>query len=226
MTSPDSGSNWNVGTPHTIQWVSPAGVSTHNLELSYSTDSFVSSTYVTTVVNSGSSNSWTWPSVPNRLSSNVKVKVRDLVNSSYQGVSETFSIILPTIALTSPNGSENWVKSSLHDITWDTTGGAISGNLALLYSRDNFVSDSTVIDTIVPNSGIYQGWTVPNLSYNASFPPYRIKVKIRDDSSAGNYGTLLSDNSDNYWEASPSSLTLYCIRRMAERYGGWVKRGG
>src|SRR5207247_1009029 len=88
------------------------------------------------------------------------------------------------LALTSPNGGEQWTVGSVHPVTWTSTGSV--ANVKLEYSKDDFVT-STVIVASTPNTGSYT-WTVPD-AISAT-----VKVRVTDvadpnasDSSDANF---------------------------------------
>jgi Leucine-rich repeat (LRR) protein/protocatechuate 3,4-dioxygenase beta subunit len=63
-----------------------------------------------------------------------------------------------TITLTSPNGGENWLVESLHDLTWTTSGDV--GDVKIEFSTDNGSNWSTIISSTA-NTGSYN-WIVTN----------------------------------------------------------------
>jgi len=65
---------------------------------------------------------------------------------------------VPTLAVISPNGGENWVVDSSHSINWTTTGTV--GNVKIEYTKNNGSSWTTIISSTA-NTGSYS-WTVPN----------------------------------------------------------------
>jgi len=65
-------------------------------------------------------------------------------------------IVDPPLALTSPNGGENWVAGSTHPITW-TSNGSIA-NVKIEFSSDNGASWTTVVAS-TPDTGSYP-WMV------------------------------------------------------------------
>lgn len=72
-------------------------------------------------------------------------------NNSY------FSIVPEELAVTSPNGGENWVRGTVHEITWVTTGSPG------VYVRIELLKGgvlSRVIASSAPNKGAYS-WVVP-----------------------------------------------------------------
>jgi len=64
----------------------------------------------------------------------------------------------PVITVTSPNGGENWIVGSTHNITW-TSSGSIA-NVQVDYSTDNGSSWNSITASTT-NDGSYP-WTVPD----------------------------------------------------------------
>ena len=69
-----------------------------------------------------------------------------------------FQNLIVGLTLTSPNGGENWVVGSSHNITWTSSG--TSGNVQIEYSI-SLGKSWTNITTSTPDDGSYT-WTIPN----------------------------------------------------------------
>ena len=79
-------------------------------------------------------------------------------NGGYDTYITKFSLA-PMLSLTSPNGGEEWVFGTTHDITWTSDN---VGDIQLVYSTDGG-ANWTIIDTGVDAlSGNYE-WTVPEI---------------------------------------------------------------
>ncbi|RKY40898.1 MAG: hypothetical protein DRP76_00975, partial [Candidatus Omnitrophota bacterium] len=184
VTSPNGGETWNATGTYDITWTSVGGVS-DNLLLEYSTDSGSTwDTIATAVINSGS---YSW-SLPDIISSNCLVRITDSNRVEVFDTSDAeFSIIAPSITVTSPNGGEEWVVGTTQDITWTSTGsdvGAVSNNLTIEYSTDGGNSWIT-INTEQQNDGAYS-WTIPDN------PSTTCRVKIYDADRPATFD--ISDN--------------------------------
>jgi hypothetical protein len=180
VTAPNGGEVWPVGSTQTISWVS--GGTIPNVKIEYSRDDFATSTLITasapSVSNVGGSFAWT---VPDAISSTVKVRVSDVNNSAVGDVSDAAFSIRAGFAMTAPNGGERWITNEDRSITWTTQGTV--GNVKLEYSVDNFAT-ATVIVASTPNSGSYT-WAVPDLpTVNVSNPnlrnPRATRVRVSD----------------------------------------------
>ncbi len=123
-----------------------------------------------TTANDGSF-SWTVPAtIPS--GSDYKVKIKSLVNSSYDFSDGNFTVQENPNALsvTSPNGGGIWAKGSSYAITWNT--GGLGGNVAIALYRSG-VPACTVTGTTA-NDGYYS-WTVPTAVPSGS--DYKVKIK-------------------------------------------------
>jgi len=155
VTSPNGGENWSVESSHDITWTTSGNVG--NVKIEYTTDNGSSwSNIISSTANTGSYN-WT---VANTLSSQCLIKISDANIVSLSDTSDgTFSISeLTTITVTSPNGGENWLLGSNHEITWTSSGTV--GNVKIEYSPDNG-ANWTEITADTENDGSYT-WTLPN----------------------------------------------------------------
>src|SRR2546425_330455 len=194
VTTPNGGDAWKINTTQTIAWTTSGTIA--NVKLEYSKDNFVADIRVITastpnVSNVGGSFAWT---VPDAISSTVKIRVSDVNNSAVADVSDANFAIRAGFTVTAPNGGERWITNEDRTITWTTLGTV--ANAKLEYSVDNFAT-STVIAASVPNTGSYV-WAVPDLpTVNVSNPnlrnPRATRVRV-SDADAGH--PAASDASD------------------------------
>jgi hypothetical protein len=98
----------------------------------------------------------------------------------------------PFIAVTSPNGGEDWMKDDFYPITWNAEGDLNTTAVQLAYTTDNGATWTAIADWIA-NTGYYN-WTVPNVDT----PSALIKVTITDV-----YGNEASDTSDASFAIDP-----------------------
>src|SRR5207253_3043470 len=110
---------------------------------------------------------WT---VPNNISTTVRVRVSDVSNSDAFATSNTNFKIRGAFTLTAPNGGEVWTVGESRTITWTTTGTI--PNVKLEYSKDNFTTP-ILIAASTTNTGSF-AWTVPN-DISAT-----VKVRVAD----------------------------------------------
>ncbi|HVP35687.1 MAG TPA: cohesin domain-containing protein [Terriglobales bacterium] len=114
----------------------------------------------------------------------------------------------PTITVTSPNGGENWIVGSSHNITWTTSN--YNANVKIEYSTNAGSTWSTVIAS-TSNTGTYS-WTIPNA------PTTQARARVSDaatgtptDMSDANFSisatptiTMTSPNGGENWCAGSS----------------------
>ncbi len=92
-------------------------------------------------------------------------ELRDCDNNSLpSGIGTAASVDIdntaPTVAVTSPNGTEFWAVASSHDITWTASDNASVASIDLAYSTDGGATYPNAIATGLSNSGTYS-WTIP-----------------------------------------------------------------
>jgi hypothetical protein len=188
ITSPNGAESWEVGKVYNITW-NKTGRLYSTVDLYYSTDG--GGSWI--AISSGQTNSGTYVwTVPDAVGTQVKVKVieagvpaaRDTTAKVEDASDANFSIIEPTITITSPNGAETWAYGDTRNITWTTTG-TVSNNLLLEYSKDD--TNWITIATAEANDGIYS-WILPD------DPAQTVKVRITD-----NNRTQIKDTSNNYF---------------------------
>lgn len=100
----------------------------------------------------------------------------------------------PSVTVISPNGSENWIASSLQNIRWTSND---VNNIKIEYSTNNGTNWSTVIASTPASGGTYS-WTIPNT------PTTQGRVRISDAANAS-----VNDISDNAFNIlPPQSITV------------------
>lgn len=155
VTAPNGGETWTTGSVQNITWVRTGVV--NNVKLEYSTNNGTAwSTIIASVPGVPSTYAWTVPSTPTtqgrvRVSWTDSASINDISNSP-------FTISVGTIAVTAPNGGENWPTGGLRNITW-TRSGAVN-SVKLEYSTNNGTAWSTIIASVPAVPSTY-AWTVP-----------------------------------------------------------------
>jgi YVTN family beta-propeller protein len=153
VTSPNGGENWMVGSAQNITWTSIGTVG--NVKIEYSTNNGTNWTEITASTVNDGTHPWT---VPDTVSSQCLIRVSETGGSPSDISDSVFSIVpIPTITVISPNGGENWMVGSVHNITWTTTG--IVGNVKIEYSVNNGENWSEIIAS-TGNDGSFP-WTIP-----------------------------------------------------------------
>lgn len=101
--------------------------------------------------------------------------------------------VTPSISVTSPNGSENWLVGSTHNITWSTVGSV--GNVKIDLMKGG-IFDRVIVSSV---SGSSYSWSIP--SGVASGNDYKIKVTSTTNSS-------VSDSSNSNFTISTPGITI------------------
>ena len=170
VTTPNGGENWLSNSQQNITWTSQ---NITNVSIEYSTNNGSSwMSVISSIPATAGSYNWTLPS--NTPSTQCLVRISDASNASINDVSDSVFTIAPLIAVTSPNGGENWLGTySQHNITW--TSQNIT-NVSIEYSTNNGSSWMSVISSTPASGGSYN-WTVPNT------PSTQCLVRISDASN-------------------------------------------
>ncbi len=206
-SSPATGAEWNVGTAYNITWTTIGNISF--VKLYYSANSS-DVTPVWTIIdatpgweitnNSNGQTTYSWM-VPDSVTSDARIKVEDAGNAEAYAVSGQFKI-KGGVDLIAPNGNENWIIGTSHDITWDTTLGTIA-NVKLEYSVNGGANwapvaenEGTANDGIVANDGVFT-WNIPD-SYSET-----AKVRVSEASGASNI-----DSTAGYFVIASPVLTV------------------
>jgi beta-lactamase superfamily II metal-dependent hydrolase len=93
---------------------------------------------------------------------------------------------LPTVLVTSPNGSEDWKAGSSHAVAWSAGDNVGVTTVDLAYSTDGGATYPNLIASALPNSGSYS-WSVPDA------PTSGARVRATAHDAAGNLGVDASD---------------------------------
>lgn len=189
LWDPTGGEIWDVGTQRYISWT---GVSVDELTVEYSTNNGASWTVIST--NANGLNSGMYWTVPNTPSTECLVRITDNLNTTISDQSDsTFTIPPPAIAVTVPNGGEQWGGGSSRYIQWYAPS---LQNVKIEYTIDNGSTWNTIVSSIASSSGSYQ-WTVP------STPSNNCKVRVSDTGTSG-----LMDASDNNFSIPQPTVTV------------------
>jgi hypothetical protein len=176
ITSPQGGEVWTVGSEHNITWKTLGEVEKVHLE--YSTDNARTFTIISKAVPNRGSFVWT---IPDAISSKVRVKVSDVSNPVSSAISEDSFKIRGAIAVTSPLGGEVWTTGSHEKINWQASGGI--KKVKIEYSTDSGLSYPNIIVSSVDARRESFSWLVPSVSSSLC----RIKVSDARDSTVYGY---------------------------------------
>jgi len=187
VTSPNGGENWNVNSQQNITWTSS---NVTNVKIDYSTNN--GGLWLNVVSSEpAASGSYSW-TVPNTPSTECLVRISNANLASIFDVSNSLFTIVPLVTLTNPNGGENWLSYSQHNITWSSQNIT---NVNIEYSTNNGISWMSVISSTPASAGSYN-WTVPNT------PSTQCLVRISDASNSS-----INDVSNNVFTIT-SSITV------------------
>src|SRR3989442_716756 len=181
VTSPNGGETFTVNGSTTITW-SVTGAT--NVELRYSTDNFATSTAIVAfngsnggcVVPLGATGCYPW-TVPDAISTTVKIKVTDTANAALTDTSDTAFTIAGAVTVTAPNGGQTFTVGDPITISWSTLGSIPT--VKLEYSTNGgstwtVITVSTASTPATPptlGSGSY-AWTAPT----ATSTQFRIRA--------------------------------------------------
>ena len=159
LTAPNGGQNWIVGANEDITWTRNGSFA--NVKLEYSIDNFTTPVVITASTNAtgtpADTYKYTW-SVADAISTNVKVRISDALNSSVSDVSDAAFTIKGALSLTSPTTAVTWLVGESRNITWTRTGSI--ANVKLEYSINGGGAYPNVIIASTPAGTGSYGWTV------------------------------------------------------------------
>lgn len=189
LLDPNGGEVWSVGSSYYISWSSQ---SVSDLKIEYSTNNGVSWNIVET--NAPAPQGYYYWTIPNTPSTTCLVRLTDNLNSQITAQSAAvFTIPQPAIAVTVPNGGEEWGGGSTRYIQWVSPSVQ---NVKIEYTLNNGSTWNTLTSSAPASAGSYQ-WTVPFT------PSNQCKVRISDASN-----NTISDVSDSLFRIPQPSITV------------------
>ncbi|MDD5466037.1 MAG: Ser-Thr-rich GPI-anchored membrane family protein, partial [Candidatus Omnitrophica bacterium] len=129
LTAPNGGEVLTVGTSQNITWAKTGTISTVKLE--YSTNGFsdeLQTVVIAALVNASTGTPYAW-TVPDAISSTVKVRVVSEADPLVYSISATNFKIIGSFILTAPNGAEQWTVGQSYSITWTKTGSITNAKI-------------------------------------------------------------------------------------------------
>ncbi|MCU0287817.1 MAG: C25 family cysteine peptidase, partial [Acidobacteria bacterium] len=189
IISPNGGENLTTGTIQQITWSATDVKNVLKITL-WKDDSLIG---VIAAKVDGTRNSFRW-TVANYaggvapVGAGYKVKIEEY-GTPFSDISDASFTILPTpsITVTSPNGSENLTRGTVHLITWQAVN--ISGTLKITLWNGDYLS-KVIAENLDPGVTSSYQWTVDD------GPSNLFKVKIEEN------GTAISDMSDGCFAIS------------------------
>ncbi|MGE5308174.1 MAG: hypothetical protein ACM3OC_03740, partial [Deltaproteobacteria bacterium] len=182
ITAPNGGESWAVGSSQNVTWTTYGSYA--NVKLWYSTDA--GATYPNLITgNTPNSGLYTW-TVPDAISTRCRIKISDLVDVNATAQSTGNFEIHGTLAVTAPNGGEQWGVGTSQNITW-TRAGSIA-TVKLEYSTNAFADEThtALINNAVPGANLSYAWTIPDAIGST------LKVRITDGSNASVFAVSAS----------------------------------
>ncbi len=155
LSSPNGGEELAAGSIKKIEWTS-SGIA--NVKIEFSTNGGIS--WTTIAENAQSIGYYEWTVPTNIISTNCLIKISDSLNANTFDISQTsFSIVLPIITVTYPNGAEKLAAGRNINITWASTS---ANNVNLQLSSNNGITWTSIAQNI-QSTGSYS-WGIPDIS--------------------------------------------------------------
>jgi subtilisin family serine protease len=191
VTSPNGAEMWYTGEVHAITWTSAGFTGNVKIELNRSYSGGTWETLFASITNDGTEN-WT---VSGTATTTARIRVSSVTTPTVNDVSDAdFTIGVPYLTLTSPNGGEIWYTGESHDLTW--IGGGFTGNVKIELNRSYSGGTWETLFASTANDGI-EPWTVAGTVSSAA----RMRV-----TSVGT--PALTDLSDANFTLAAPSITL------------------
>ena len=193
ILSPNGGETFETCKTYTISWENNDNCA-YDKYLYYSTDNGTTWTNFGTA--SYYSNAYDWTIPASITGTTCKIKVQNNGYSTRYDISDAVFTIIPnkaTVAVTSPNGGEDWYGGSTHQITWTSNANA-SGTYMVYYSTDGGANYNYLADV----TGNFYNWTLPTTASITA------RVKIIDKA----YPSCVYDASDANFTIRPTKPVL------------------
>lgn len=180
------------------------------VELRYSTDG--GNTFPDTkVIVSGitpDSSPYAW-TIPDDISSTVRVNVLLVSDSTVFDISDGDFSIKGNLVITAPNGGEIWEVETYQSITWDRLGASL-GTVSLYYSVNSGADGYPyLIASGVDSGALSYSWFIPDAIGNL----VRVKIVSDDDPS-------INDTSDAVFQLRED---WFYLRLWEEKPGMWER---
>ena len=150
ITSPNGGETWAAGSSQLITWTSDQIA---DVKIEFSTNN--GDSWNTITESTTSDGSFTWAAVPNSPTTAARIRITDALNGTPDDISDgSFTITgEQELAITSPNGGENWPVGSSQLITWTSSSGnsPLDGGEELFFNKR---SNPVLLKPDGPNEGI------------------------------------------------------------------------
>jgi hypothetical protein len=182
VTSPNGGQSWMPGTVHSITWAS-AGSPGGYVKIELLKGGILNAVISSSTANDGS---YSW-AIPSTQAAGTDYKIR-ITSTSIASITDTsegnFVITGGALTIVSPNGGQNWVRGTVHTITW-TSSGSSGSRVRIELLKGGVIS--RIIASNTQNDGSYS-WTISRSQ--AAGADYRIRITSRSTTS-------ITDSSDS-----------------------------
>ncbi len=214
VLAPNGGENWTICSTRNITWTFSNLTGFVMIQLVEGNLNQVIMTIATSVPVTRGIYAWQIPTTVTPAT-DYKIKITSLnpgtTFAPVFDISDNFFRIglstIPFITVLSPNGGENWVAGSTHDITWNYAN--LTGVVSIMIFRgyDNTLNPVAtpiiLIASNVPVGDRVYHWTIP-----ATFPTgNNYKIRIVNISPIASTILAVSDQSDNFFTIS-SPITI------------------
>lgn len=200
VITPNGGDVWVEGKTYSIQWISGNLPTGNNIDIELigvtETGNTVRKTLFSSLPNNSTNINWL---VPVDIKGRYRIRVISYAfvcggnqSTCLDDSDAPFSIVQPSITLTSPNGGEVWAENVTHRIKWDT---ARVDPVWIKYLVEYTDGSSEVFSVVqdAKNLGYYD-WNIPDLSTKFE---YKYKIGVGDSEA-------ILDWSDDYFQIGPS----------------------
>jgi uncharacterized repeat protein (TIGR03803 family) len=177
-----SGGSFIAGAKCTIAWTYAGNPGSSVSIALLQAGSPVSTIASSTSVGSNGNGSYTW-TIPGTQASgtNYEVQVSSTTISSCKATSNNFTIVGPSISVTSPKGGETWSAGEKHNITWSYQGNPGS-SVKIVLVEGSATAATIVSSTSIGNNGTGSyAWIVPATLVTGS--NYKVQVTSMTNSS-------------------------------------------
>jgi hypothetical protein len=177
VTSANGGESWQSGTTQTIRWDYAANPGTY-VKIELLKGGVLNKTL--TIFARTSSRLYNWK-IPATLTpgADYTIRITSKTNPAFTDTSnDTFTVLGPSLALTSPNGVENWVPGTTQTIRW-TYAGSPGTSLKIELLKGGVLNRT--ITTFASTSRGYYIWKVP--ATQAAGTDYSIRITSRTNPS-------------------------------------------
>ena len=178
VTAPNGSEAWQVNQSENITW-DYTGSAYSTVQIEYSTDgggTYPNEIIASTSIGSLGSGSYAW-TIPDTIGGSVKVRVNCIQDGNVSDISDNVFKIVGSFTLTSPDGTEEWLVGSSHDITWTKVGTMTSARLE--YSTDGGSTYPNMIVSATPAANLSYTWNpIPDTISTT------VKVRISDAADA------------------------------------------